>query len=733
MLAYHCDSNAILCLQTPTVPTPPERAIQTFKAHFLSILAGVDVSFPNYLWDKLLPQTELTLNLLRQATISPSLSAWEAFHGIFNYDATPLGPMGCPVIIHNKASTRKSWDFRGRDGFSIGPALLHYRCFQVVDSATKNLLISDTVEFRHNFLSQPKLSYEDRLLHAINFLSTAIADALPTLLTPNSPPSSPTQPICPLDRRPQHRATNPGATHTATTAPRHTPPSTPTNPPVVPPPTPPIPNPTITPPPPPRAVTQPPPRAVTHPPPVAHHTRSRNIPTRPDLGEAVAHRTRSKVALIVAAMYSTKPQACPSSTDSCANTQALAPSGTNPTQTNSDAYAKASGQTKKALESGSKEPTPSTLSTTKTSLLTDAKKSHTPRWSAKCNQRKPTPTEHASPLVATESATQETSAQKPTPLELVKLMINSILSRPNAQFCTFDIANFYLGTPLDRPEYVRIRLDDIPQEFIDEYNLTQHVRDGWVYFKIVRGVYGLPQSGILANQLLEKRLNAAGYYQLDATPGLWRHKWRPVMFTLIVDDFGVEYVGDQHAIHLRDTIKQHYDLTENWKGDLYAGINLVWNYEQRTCRLTMDEYIATVLLKYNHPIPKKRQLSPSKAAPLNFGAKTQFTPDEDTSDPLDADGIKRVQGIVGALLYYARAVDNKLLYTLSDIGSEQAAATTRTNQKVHQLLDYCATYPNDGITFRASKMILGAHADAAFLNASNSRSRAAATHHVLRR
>ena len=64
------------------------------------------------------------------------------------------------------------------------------------------------------------------------------------------------------------------------------------------------------------------------------------------------------------------------------------------------------------------------------------------------------------------------------PLELVKLMINSVLSRKNAKFCTFDIANFYLGTPLDRPEFVRIRLDDIPEEFINEYDLTHHVRDG---------------------------------------------------------------------------------------------------------------------------------------------------------------------------------------------------------------------------------------------------------------
>jgi hypothetical protein len=103
-----------------------ERAIRTFKAHFLSILAGIDTSFPNHRWDKLLPQTELTLNLLRQSTIAPSISAWESFNGPLNYDATPLGPIGCPVIIHNKASTRNSWDFRGRDGFSIGPALQHY-------------------------------------------------------------------------------------------------------------------------------------------------------------------------------------------------------------------------------------------------------------------------------------------------------------------------------------------------------------------------------------------------------------------------------------------------------------------------------------------------------------------------------------------------------------------------------------------------------------------------------
>jgi hypothetical protein len=89
----------------------------------------------------------------------------------------------------------------------------------------------------------------------------------------------------------------------------------------------------------------------------------------------------------------------------------------------------------------------------------------------------------------------------------------------------------------------------------------------------------------------------------------------------------------------------------------------------------MEEYIATVLFKYNHQMPEKRQLSPPKAAPIIYGDETQLTPDEDSTNLLDDKGIKRVQGIVGALLYYARAVDNKLLYSLSKLGTEQAAAT----------------------------------------------------------
>ena len=140
----------------------------------------------------------------------------------------------------------------------------------------------------------------------------------------------------------------------------------------------------------------------------------------------------------------------------------------------------------------------------------------------------------------------------------------------------------------------------------------------------------------------------------------------------------------------------------------------------------MKGYVAKVLLKYGHPIPKKPQLSPHKHHEVIYGAKEQLAPEYDTTPPLDSQGTKRVQGIVGTLLYYTRAVDNKLLVGLSAIGSQQASATQRTNEAIYQILDYCATYPSYGILYRSSDMVLCAHSDAGFHNERKGRSRAGA-------
>ena len=89
---------------------------------------------------------------------------------------------------------------------------------------------------------------------------------------------------------------------------------------------------------------------------------------------------------------------------------------------------------------------------------------------------------------------------------------------------------------------------------------------GWVYFEIRRGCYGLTQSGIMANKHLILRLEKEVYHEARTTPGLWRHKWRPIQFCLIVDYFGVEYVGKQHADHLATILKKYHNITEDWEG-----------------------------------------------------------------------------------------------------------------------------------------------------------------------
>ena len=89
----------------------------------------------------------------------------------------------------------------------------------------------------------------------------------------------------------------------------------------------------------------------------------------------------------------------------------------------------------------------------------------------------------------------------------IKLLLNSVISTPGAKFMTINISNFYLNTPMDRYEYMRMKLDMFPEDVIEEYNLRDRVEpNGYVYIEVRKGMYGLPQAGLLAQKLLEKRL-----------------------------------------------------------------------------------------------------------------------------------------------------------------------------------------------------------------------------------
>ena len=85
---------------------PAERSIQTWKNHFISTLSGTDDEYPDDCWDLLVPQTNITANLLRAARIQPKISAYAQAHGNFDFNATPMAPAGCKVIIHDRPSER---------------------------------------------------------------------------------------------------------------------------------------------------------------------------------------------------------------------------------------------------------------------------------------------------------------------------------------------------------------------------------------------------------------------------------------------------------------------------------------------------------------------------------------------------------------------------------------------------------------------------------------------------
>ena len=624
-----------------------ERAIRTFKAHFLSILAGVDTSYPRQHWDLLLPHAELTLNLLRQSNQHPSISAYHHFyHSPFSYNAHPLGPIGAKVLIHTKPAVRHTWEYRCQEGWYLGTSLEHYRCHRVLNANTLRTQISDTIAFTKHVPCPP--------IHA-----------------PPRVHNQPPNPVPIPDPKPN-----------------------------------PNPNPT----PAPRVHTSSKPKRFVADRTPDHHHRSKRgylhsaFPVLDaDTGEVLEYRQLRK-----------HPKH---------------------TETWTTSYANELGRLCQGIGRGTQGPSNQRVAGTNTFrpipylAIPANRRPEITFTKVVCSVRPDKADPHRTRItVGGNRINYPHDVGTPTgSLEIFKLLINSILSTPHAKFASFDIKNFYLNTPLTRKEYTKINLSDIPAEFVNEYNLTSLSHNGWIHFEILKGVYGLPQAGRLANDLLRQRLNHDGYNETTTTPGLWKHKSRPIIFVLTVDDFAIQYVGKENALHLEQTLNKHYETTTDWIGSKFAGINLKWNYHsnhsQRSCHLSMPGYIQKILIKYQHPTPTKKQLSPHPHLPINYGSKTQLASIPDDSPTLPQHRIKRIQGIVGALLYYARAVDNKILTALNAIAARQANATETTEQTVNHLLDYCATYPNDGTTYHESKMILCAHSDAGFNNETNGRSR----------
>ena len=156
---------------------PAESAINTFKSHFIAGLANLPPNFPLHLWDRLIPHAELSLNLLRDSNTHPHLSAHSHWEGVYDYNAHPLAPPGCKIVVHETLEQRGTWDEKGKEGWYIGPSMEHYRCHRVYLPQTRSERIGKSVRFFPHNCVAPEVDPRDEATRAAQLLTAALEKA----------------------------------------------------------------------------------------------------------------------------------------------------------------------------------------------------------------------------------------------------------------------------------------------------------------------------------------------------------------------------------------------------------------------------------------------------------------------------------------------------------------------------------------------------------------------------
>jgi hypothetical protein len=736
-----------------------ERAIRTFKNHFIAGLCSVDKNFPIHLWDRLLPQAEITLNLLRGSRINPKLSAWAQVHGTFDFNRTPLGPPGCRVLAHEKPAKRKTWAPHGLDGWYVGPAIDSYRCYTIWIWETRSLRVIDTLTWFPTKVTLPDSSSTDiilsclqDILHALQHpapksplaprtdtQTQALLDLVALLGSTQQPPATaPTLPTTatplrvPADRAdPTAAAAPPLRVDTATAVPKPSLVShleTPDVPgrmldeiledqyeeehghisPVpfgfsgcVPEPSAP---PETTPDVPGRMIDEiledqyeqehghispvpfgfsgcvPEPNDPPETPAASPSTSiRRRRPRRRNRKPARRSRRlqRSFHALSIGPDATTDPLIDPGPaadtlyTDSFTSHYALHGSAVNPDTGGIAEYKELSTCTDGVLWQASNADEigrmfqglgADSYMPTGTNTLFFIHKKDIPRNKKptyvrvvcadrpeKTNPKRVRWTAGGDRIEYTGNVTTQTAD-----IQTAKCLFNSVVSTPDGRFMTLDLKDFYLYSDLPEYEYVRIPVHLLPPAIIELYQLESKISNGFVYAEVRKGMYGLPQAGKLANDRLRKFLEPFGYVPCPVTPGLWRHLHSDLMFTLVVDDFGIRYTNKKDVDDLIAVINQEYKCSQDWSGTRYIGLTLKWDYTKRFVDVSMPGYIERALQRFVHPPPSKPEHAPHDWTAPSYGSRQQFAT-IDASPQVDAKDTKRIQEVLGTLLYYARA------------------------------------------------------------------------------
>jgi hypothetical protein len=754
-----------------------ERAIRTFKNHFIAGLASVDKHFPLHLWDRLVPQAEATLNMLRGSRVNPKLSAYCQLNGHFDFNRTPMAPPGIRVLAHVKPALRTTWSPHAEDGWYIGPAMDSYRCYNIWMWETRAVRICDTLSWFPTKNIMPLASSTDLIVAGLHDIRHALlhpsagsplapltdshhaalqqlTDVLTTVTPPTTAPTStqlvalPQSNIPPPLRVALPELAPPNAPETRVVKFQHLP--TPTS------------GPTYD-----NSTgsagarrrkdarKRPKPRPLTASN-ECHPNKTKKSALRPSLKSKIKiepstnpHGTRSTTAplrhiaslaqqIIISSATAPSPL-LPAASSHYFPHHALLGHAINPDTgkiaefkelqrcSEGDLWNESNAEEIGRLTQGYKNVKgTNTLFFIKFADMPPNRKATYLRIVAAFRPEKEQPRRIRWTVGGDRIEYPYAVSTKTADLTTAKLLLNSVVSTPNAKFMSNDIKDFYLDTTMERYEYMRIPISALPPAIIEQYKLAGLVHNGFVYAEIRKGMYGLPQAGRLAYDQLVTKLSVHGYRPTTNTPGLWRHDTLDIVFCLVVDDFGVRYTRQQDAEHLITALETcGYKITTDWEGTRYVGLTLQWDYAARTLDISMPGYIERALQRFQHPTPQIPENSPHPWQKPVYGAKTQYAPPPDMSTSIGPKETLRLQEILGTLLYYARALDSTLLTAISELGTEQSRGTAATMVKVTQLLNYCATNPEATIRYTASDMVLHIESDASYLSVTKARSRAA--------
>jgi hypothetical protein len=160
-----------------------ERAIQTAKGHIIANVLGCDPTFPLKEWHRILPQIELTLNMLRPSNVRQTVSAHTYVYGQHDYNRMPLAPLGCATQCFAANTQRLTFGAHSMDSWYIGTSNEHYRCQKVFLKETRAERITDTIIFHHKRITCPTVSAADAIVAAANNLNQTIQNNMKESLT----------------------------------------------------------------------------------------------------------------------------------------------------------------------------------------------------------------------------------------------------------------------------------------------------------------------------------------------------------------------------------------------------------------------------------------------------------------------------------------------------------------------------------------------------------------------